>query len=107
MEKKQIAALAGVLHYLKEEEQKTFRETKEQQLTDVKTPVDHKTEIFKYGDYVLYQKKIKIDKDVERKIHFFSKVEPDDGVSVKLPEGYIVKVNKKTGVPYLRRKLSN
>jgi len=59
---------------------------------------------FIYGDYSLYRKEIILQSDKKRVIHFFSKEKPDDGEKVDLPEGYEVKLNKKTGVPYISRK---
>ena len=59
---------------------------------------------YKHGDYDLYSKEIKVDHDKKRTIRFFSKTEPEDGEPVDLPDGYKVKVNKKTGVPYIRKK---
>jgi hypothetical protein len=40
----------------------------------------------------------------KRVIHFFSKDEPEDSIPSSLPENYEVKINKKTGVPYIRKK---
>ena len=60
--------------------------------------------IFKYGEYTLYKKEIKLQSDKIRIIHFFSKEKPDDGIEVNLPNNYEVKINKKTGVPYISRK---
>ncbi len=57
--------------------------------------------ICKYGEYTLYKKEIKLQSGKTRIIHFFSREEPDDGVEVSLPDGYEIKVNKKTGVPYI------
>jgi hypothetical protein len=59
---------------------------------------------FKYGEYSLYRKEIILQSDKKRIIHFFCKEKPDDGEQVNLPEGYEVKINKKTGVPYISRK---
>jgi hypothetical protein len=59
---------------------------------------------YRYGDYALYRKEIKVGPGKKRTIHFFSRTEPEDGGPVNLPEGYEVKVNKKTGVPYIRKK---
>jgi len=58
----------------------------------------------RYKGYTLYRKEIKLGSDKKRTIHFFSKEKPDDGKQVQLPDGYEVKVNRKTGVPYIRRK---
>lgn len=56
------------------------------------------------GDYTLYEKQVNIGKGKKRVVHFFSKAEPDDGEPIDLPSGFDVKVNKKTGVPYLKKK---
>jgi hypothetical protein len=60
--------------------------------------------IFKYGEYGLYKKEIILGSGKKRTIRFFSKTKPDEGVPVDLPEEYEVIVNKKTGVPYIRKK---
>jgi ribosomal protein S13 len=62
------------------------------------------TKAYRYGDYALYRKEIKVGPGKKRTIHFFSRTEPEDGGPVDLPDGYEVKVNKKTGVPYIRKK---
>jgi len=59
---------------------------------------------YRHGDYTLYKKEIETSSGKKRTVHFFSKAEPDEGVSVESPAGFEVKVNKKTGVPYLRKK---
>ena len=71
-------------------------ETSEQKQKETKT--------YRYGDYALYRKEIKVGPGKKRTIHFFSRTEPEDGGPVDLPDGYEVKVNKKTGVPYIRKK---
>jgi hypothetical protein len=60
--------------------------------------------IYRFGDYALYRKEITVSPGKKRTIHFFSRTEPEDGEPVYLPEGYEVKMNKKTGVPYIRKK---
>ena len=62
------------------------------------------TKTYRYGDYALYRKEITVSPGKKRTIHFFSRTEPEDGGPVDLPAGYEVKVNKKTGVPYIRKK---
>ena len=54
--------------------------------------------------YTLYKKEISTKSGSKRTVHFFSKEEKDEAKPEKLPKGYIVKVNKKTGVPYLKKK---
>lgn len=61
-------------------------------------------ENYRYKGYTLYRKEIKLGSDKKRTIRFFSKEKPDDGKPVQLPDSYEVKVNRKTGVPYIRRK---
>lgn len=59
---------------------------------------------YSYRNYELYEKKIEIKGGKERTVRFFSKEKPDVGEPIKLPKGYEVNTNKKTGVPYLRKK---
>ncbi len=59
---------------------------------------------FMHSEYTLYEKEITTKNDKKRKVRFFSKGKPDDADPIKLPKGYEVKQNKKTGVPYLRKK---
>jgi len=59
---------------------------------------------FRHGDYGLYEKEIKTKSGNKRKVKFFSKAEPDNAVPIELPKGYEIKKNKKTGLPYLRKK---
>ena len=59
---------------------------------------------FIYGDYTLYEKEITTKDDKKRKVRFFSKGEPEDAEPIKLPKGYEIKENKKTNVPYLKKK---
>ncbi|MBS3748353.1 MAG: hypothetical protein KGY65_01870 [Candidatus Thermoplasmatota archaeon] len=59
---------------------------------------------FNYNDYTLFQKTIKINDKEKRTIHFFAKEPPETGVPAELPKDYEVKINRKTGVPYIRKK---
>ena len=59
---------------------------------------------YKHEGYTLYEKKIKVG-DKKRTVHFFSKGKPEEGGPIKLPTGFQVKINKKTGVPYLKKKI--
>lgn len=59
---------------------------------------------YRHRGYTLYRKEIKLGPDKNRTINFFSKEKPDDGKPVQLPDGYEVNVNRKTGVPYIKRK---
>jgi transcription termination factor NusA len=80
-------------------------EKNEININDLKTPEKKlNNDFFKYEEYTLYRKEIILQSDKKRIIHFFSREKPDDGIKVNLPEGYEVKINKKTGVPYISRK---
>jgi len=59
---------------------------------------------FQHGDFTLYEKEYTTKKGNKRIVRFFSKGEPEDVTPIKLPKGYEVKENKKTGVPYIRKK---
>ena len=59
---------------------------------------------YKYGEYTLYKKEISTSKGKKRVIHFFSKKIPAEGEAIDIPEGYEVKENKRTGLPYLSKK---
>ena len=71
-----------------------------------KTKKARKKEIqgFQHGDFTLYEKEFITKKGNKRIVRFFSKGEPEDVTPIKLPKGYEVKENKKTGVPYIRKK---
>jgi Holliday junction resolvasome RuvABC DNA-binding subunit len=59
---------------------------------------------FMHGDYTLYEKVIETKDGKKRKVRFFSIAQPEDGEPIELPKGYEVKENKKTGLPYLKKK---
>jgi predicted RecB family nuclease len=59
---------------------------------------------FRKDDYTLYEKKIVTKSGNKRTVRFFSKAEPEGAEPIDLPKGYEVKKNKKTGIPYLRKK---
>ncbi|MFO7678293.1 MAG: hypothetical protein R6V50_07935 [Thermoplasmatota archaeon] len=73
-------------------------------------PIDEKDEskpiaeaAYTYGEFVLYKKEVRTATGRKKPIHFFSKTIPDIGKPVKLPEGYEVRIDKKTGLPYLKK----
>lgn len=59
---------------------------------------------FKHGDFTLYRKTIETKDGKKKTVRFFSKAEPEEGKPIELPEGYEVKENPKTGIPYLKKK---
>jgi len=58
---------------------------------------------FRVGDYILYVKEIPKKSGGARKMYFFSKKKRGDAQACKKPEGYEVEINKKTGVPFLKK----
>lgn len=59
---------------------------------------------YSFEKWSLYKAEIK-SKDNERKtLHFFSRWTPKRGVPCDLPKGFTVDVNKRTGLPYLKRR---
>lgn len=61
------------------------------------------TTVATQGKYTLYKKEI--GKGAKKTtIHFFSKQKPATGTPVPVPEGYRIAVNKKTKIPYLKKK---
>lgn len=61
---------------------------------------------YKYGDYTLYTRKVKLKGGKEVDIYFFSSHKPKSGKPSPMPEGYEVRVNKRSKMPYLRKKRS-
>jgi hypothetical protein len=57
-----------------------------------------------FNHYILYKKTTKKEGKKKTTIHFFSKEKPQVGEPAPLPRGYRIAVNKKTGVPYLKKK---
>ncbi len=57
-----------------------------------------------YKEYTLYKKVSSLNKGKKTTIHFFSKEKPRNGQPTQLPEGCRITINKKTGVPYLKKK---
>lgn len=71
--------------------------------TNDKSDLTMPADVCIYKNFTLYKKTIKKDKK-KTTIHFFSKEKPDTGTPVPLPRGYQITVNKKTGIPYLKKK---
>jgi hypothetical protein len=57
-----------------------------------------------YKGYTLYKRETGNQREGKKTIHFFSKEKPDNSRPVQLPDGYQISVNKKTGIPYLKKK---
>jgi hypothetical protein len=59
---------------------------------------------FSYDVYTLYKRETVEADGKKTTVHFFSKEKPADGVPSPIPDEYQMAVNKRTGVPYLRKK---
>ena len=60
--------------------------------------------VYKYNEYTLYCKDVKLKHcDRLQTIYFFSKRQPKSGDPCDLPQGYIVELNKRTGLPLLKK----
>jgi len=59
---------------------------------------------YKYGEYTLHTRSVQLRGGKNQTIYFFAKAKPKSGTPCDLPNGYEVGVNKRTGLPYLKRK---
>jgi hypothetical protein len=57
-----------------------------------------------HDGWTLYTRDVKLKGGRIQTIYFFSKRTPKSGKSCELPPGYTVGVNKRTGLPYLKKK---
>ena len=76
------------------------------ELSNGKTEVwdEDENECYKHLGYILYKRDINTRGGGTRIFYFFSKDEDADGQTCGLPEDYEVLINKKTGIPYLKKK---
>jgi hypothetical protein len=58
---------------------------------------------YKYGDYILYAKLVRLKTGKIQIIYFFSKKKPKSGSPTAFPYGFKVEVSKKSGLPYLKK----
>ena len=54
--------------------------------------------------YTLYEKKIKTKSGKKTTLRFFSKEKPKGAKPIEIPKNFKILINKKTGVPYLKKK---
>jgi len=54
--------------------------------------------------WTLYKRDVTLKGGRKQTIYFFSKRSPKSGTACELPAGYAVGVNKRTGIPYLKKK---
>jgi len=63
--------------------------------------------VYKYQDWTLYCNDFHLREGNKKsnkttRSYFFSKRNPKKGTPCDMPEGYVVEINKKTGMPYLK-----
>jgi len=58
---------------------------------------------YTHNGYTLYKKKVNLKGGREQTIYYFAKKTPKSGDPCEKPSGYNVGVNKRTGLPYLKR----
>jgi hypothetical protein len=59
---------------------------------------------YKYGNYTLYSKLVRLKNGKTQIIYFFSKRIPKSGNSTTFPFGFEVEVSKRSGLPYLKKR---
>ncbi|HUS98954.1 MAG TPA: helix-hairpin-helix domain-containing protein [Candidatus Thermoplasmatota archaeon] len=57
-----------------------------------------------YEGFTLYKRETRKHDGKKTTIHFFSKEKPEKGHPARLPSGYQIAINKKTGIPFLKKK---
>ena len=58
---------------------------------------------FRHGDYTLYERQTATKGGGQTTFYFFAKNTPKSGRPAAKPDGYVVEVNERTKLPYLRR----
>jgi len=58
---------------------------------------------FTYEGWTLYKRDVTLKGGRQQTIYFFSKRSPKSGTPCEKPAGYSVGVNKRTGLPYLKK----
>ena len=54
--------------------------------------------------WTLYERDVKLKDGRTERIYFFRTVAPQTGIPCNLPEGYSIGVNKRTGLPYVKKR---
>lgn len=60
--------------------------------------------VYQYGEYTLYSKDVKLRSGRIQTIYFFSRKTPVSGRPCNKPDNFIVNINPKSGMPYLKKK---
>ena len=62
------------------------------------------TMAYEYEGWTLYTRDVELKGGRNQTIYFFSKRTPKSGSPCDKPDKYVVGVNKRTGLPYLKKK---
>ena len=60
--------------------------------------------VFKHEGWTLHTRDVKLKGGRNQTIYFFSKITPKSGKTCDKPDNMVVGVNKRTGLPYLKKK---
>ncbi len=60
--------------------------------------------VYTHGEYTLYTRDVTLRSGRTQTIYFFSKKKPERGIPCDKPNDFIVDINKRTGMPYLKKK---
>ena len=71
---------------------------------DTDSPSEVDIMAYVHDGWTLYTRDVKLKGGRNQTIYFFSKRTPKSGRPCELPPGYTVGVNKRTGLPYLKKK---
>jgi hypothetical protein len=80
--------------------------TKEYFTTGEESSFSQSDEPYTFGEYTLFSKNVTLKSGRTQTIYFFSKKTQEDWTPVSKPENYLVGINKKTGIPYLKKRQS-
>ncbi|MEF8879702.1 MAG: hypothetical protein V5A64_04855 [Candidatus Thermoplasmatota archaeon] len=58
---------------------------------------------YTHNGWTLYKRDVQLKGGKNQTIYFFSKKTPKSGTPCDKPSGYTVGVNKRTGLPYLKK----
>lgn len=64
---------------------------------------DYFAGVFRYGKYTLYKKEVTLKSGKVVTIYFFSEKEPKSGIPSCFPDGYRIRVNERSKMPYLEK----
>ncbi len=90
----------------KKKEQKKPRDSAEWE-SSISKEKEHKSyssDVCTYKGYTLHRRETRKSNGEKTTLYYFTKKKSDKGHPSRLPEGYRIALNKKTGVPYLKKK---